>query len=153
MSLKDDIEAIKSYVRLVNLPLSSTLEDLVRAGTRQIEIPFVKERLDARAAYWVLGVVTSGPLILLISLSASMLAVAQSGSHKPEQRESSLPTLRVDDWLPLHPGILASILGILWLLAPGVLAVVGGIETSNDVPLAQRCLVSDVRGQRRWWGH
>ncbi len=92
----------------------STLGELEASTSPELTLPFVERTIDVQTAYWVLGIACAGPLLLLLSFASSLREVA-SNQHLPV----------ILDWLPLHPGRLAVVLGAFWLYLAPCLLIIG----------------------------
>jgi hypothetical protein len=118
------LNRLRSNISNAGLPLDATVFDLERSFARQIDIPFVNQKIDARRAFWILGSASTVVLILIYSLLDSMWLFARK-RPSPESHPDEL------DCLLLYPSNVAVVLGIAWIAAPSVLLAFGMIGSTS----------------------
>jgi hypothetical protein len=115
----DTLSRLRDSIERADLSIdSATVRDLERSLARQIEIPFVRQRVDARIAFWILGLAATTILTFLYSLLDSIYLVLSTGKGADNAPE-------ILDWVLLHPSKVAAFLGVAWIFLPCVLTSIG----------------------------
>ena len=127
-STREDIDkTVDALRRLKNLTYTSgvvintaTIGEVEQKLAREIEVPFVKVKLNAGKASWILAIGVLAPFAFIYVVLDSLLLTLRA---VPAGNEMDFL-----DFLPLYPSRSARVLGVIWLFAPIILTCVGLIK-------------------------
>lgn len=120
-----DLRELKQWIREAELPPNATkIGDLERKLGKEVEVPFIKQRLAAAKAAWILSFAVLAPLALLFVLLDSLWLESRGIPPTKEKELLDLVMLYRSGW--------AYLLGMLWLAAPVVLTFFGMSLYANN---------------------
>lgn len=113
------LNRLRDSIHMAGLPINTaTVYDLERSFVREVEIPFIKQRIEAHGAFWMLGAAAVAVLALIYIVLDYMWIVLSSRRFNQDETE-------VFDCVLLYPSRFAVILGTGWLVAPCALLALG----------------------------
>jgi len=118
------LQHIDSDSHLELLPNATKIGDLERKLGKEVEVPFIKQRLAAAKAAWILSFAVLAPIALLFVLLDSLWLESRDIPPTKEKEGLDLVMLYRSGW--------AYLLGMLWLVAPVVLTGFGMSLYAND---------------------
>lgn len=139
--LLEEIHRIRKLTEESVLMPSDNFQKLDKALESEVEIPFLKEKIGAAFAYWLLSSANIAVLGYLLGLTDALLIY--SADKKPEK-----PL----DWILLYPGELAMSIGFLWLMSPSIVAWIATFSASwvfdddpgGTIPIAALILIANL---------
>jgi len=72
--MENDLRELRFLAGNSHLANDATLDDLERVTAQELDIPYLKEHLHYRDAFWLLAIASTGPLLLLLSVAESIFA-------------------------------------------------------------------------------
>lgn len=120
-----DLRELKQWIREAELPPTATkIGDLEKNLSKEFEVPFIKQRLAAAKAAWILSFAVLAPIALLFVILDSLWLELRD--IPPTKGKELL------DLVMLYRSVWAYRLGMLWLAAPVVLACFGISLVANS---------------------
>jgi hypothetical protein len=120
-----DLRELKQWIREAELqPNATRIGDLERKLGKEVEVPFIKQRVAAAKAAWILSFAVLAPIALLFVLLDSLWLESRDIPPTKEKEVLDLVMLYRSGW--------AYFLGMLWLVAPVVLTGFGMSLYAND---------------------
>jgi hypothetical protein len=136
-ALETDVLAIQEAAKESKLSDDDTIGQLIADTGMKIELPFVKEHVDARDAFFVISLAALASLLLLISLAESIRIM--------------LRKQRLLDWLPVHPGGFAALIGSSWIALPAILAIYGILNDFQNVANREGVFLPEILSAATVW--
>lgn len=115
----DRLNHLRSAIESAGLSPTATVYDLERSYVKRVEIPFVKQEVEANSAFWILALAELTVSAFLYVLMDSMWMVVSAMSAAPAA------DMEMQDCIPLYPSPWARALATAWILAPCILTASG----------------------------